>query len=294
MYDYEYKVFSIDQLKQFALKMARFCDMPTSDGRIFLHRREGGFETSTQSTIEKLDSNLEIGTPPESLGFHYKGHIIILSLKNRYENIHVTYVLDSDVEYSKKLIFFIENTLTLTRLCEQKSSELILDDCQSIGQTQIDSDLNNVTPSIIPNNPLATVWHKALKQLSSRYSTAQYETWIAPIVPNVDDNKLILTCPNEFAKDWIESRYKKDIIETVKSIEPSVEGIIIQIGGKKNNDFDMDKYQELITQIQGKTIDHIVANKKSNSGFDIVFTDGTVLELYADKLGWVFDENPDE
>lgn len=54
------------------------------------------------------------------------------------------------------------------------------------------------------------------------------------------------------------------------------------------------KYQELINQIQGKTIDYIVADRKSNSGFDIVFTDGTVLELYGDKLSWVFDNNPDK
>jgi hypothetical protein len=56
----------------------------------------------------------------------------------------------------------------------------------------------------------------------------------------------------------------------------------------------LDIYQELLKQIYGKTIDHIVANKNSNTGFDIVFTDGTVLELYAKQLSWVFDENPDK
>ncbi|MHB8126542.1 MAG: hypothetical protein ACYDEJ_13050 [Desulfitobacteriaceae bacterium] len=53
----------------------------------------------------------------------------------------------------------------------------------------------------------------------------------------------------------------------------------------------MDKYQELMQKIQGKTIDFIITNKYSReSGFDLVFTDGSVLELYAEDLYWAFAE----
>ena len=52
----------------------------------------------------------------------------------------------------------------------------------------------------------------------------------------------------------------------------------------------MDRFQELIDQIKGKTVDHIVANKETNTGFDIVFTDGSVLELYAKEFGWIFQD----
>lgn len=54
-----------------------------------------------------------------------------------------------------------------------------------------------------------------------------------------------------------------------------------------------DVYQKLIGQIKGKTIDHILANKDANDGFDICFTDGTSLELYVIKneLGMVFNES---
>ncbi|WP_088226117.1 DnaA N-terminal domain-containing protein [Desulfosporosinus sp. FKB] len=235
MFDYKYKIFSSGQLKQFALKLARFCDMPTSDSRIFLHRREAGFETSTQSTIDKLDTNLRIGTIPESLGFHYKGHIIILSLKNENENIHVTYILDCDIEYSKKLIFFIENTLSLTRLSEQEASMAIFDDCQSIGQTQMDSDHGKVLQKNESTDLLIDVWQKASKQLQSLYSAAAYENWIAPLVPSVDGNNLVLTCPNEFYQAWLESRYKKAIIEMVLSIDSTVEGIIVKFSDKETN-----------------------------------------------------------
>ncbi|MDD2233988.1 MAG: hypothetical protein PHZ11_04120 [Desulfitobacteriaceae bacterium] len=55
----------------------------------------------------------------------------------------------------------------------------------------------------------------------------------------------------------------------------------------------MDKYQELLHKIQGKTIDFIITNKYQNNrqtGFDLVFTDGSVLELYAEDLYWAFVE----
>lgn len=50
--------------------------------------------------------------------------------------------------------------------------------------------------------------------------------------------------------------------------------------------------QELISQIKGKTVDYLNADKDITNGFDIVFTDGTSLELYAvgDKLAWVFND----
>ena len=45
-------------------------------------------------------------------------------------------------------------------------------------------------------------------------------------------------------------------------------------------------YQDLVGNIKGKTVDHIVANSEesTSSGFDIVFTDGTVLEIYWERF----------
>ena len=46
-------------------------------------------------------------------------------------------------------------------------------------------------------------------------------------------------------------------------------------------------YQDLIENIKGKTVDHIVANyeESTSSGFDIVFTDVTVLDIIGDLWG---------
>jgi hypothetical protein len=149
--------------------------------------------------------------------------------------LNITYNIKGDIENAKHIISLTENTLELTRLSEQGTGELTLDNSKSIGQTQMNSDLSNIIDNELTNS-LVNVWQKASNQLQSLYPIIAYQTLIAPIVPSVDGNQLILECTDQFAKDWIESRYKKDIIETVRSIEPSVEGIIVRVGGSQSNE----------------------------------------------------------
>ncbi|MDO0823095.1 DnaA N-terminal domain-containing protein [Desulfosporosinus nitroreducens] len=231
-HEYKYKIFSKAQLKQFALKLAHFYEIPTSNYHIFLHYKKDGYETSIQSTLDELDDNIcKIGTPLASLGFHYKSDIITLTLKVKGfpDILNIWYMLNGDIEYSKRLIFFIENSLELTRLEEE-----ISEPTDVLGRNTPDTSSAN-GDSI---NSLVTVWHNALTQLQLICSAASYQTWIAPIVPSAEGNQLILNCPNEFAKDWVESRYMKDIIEMIQSSEPSVEGIITRVSGKGTNQSD--------------------------------------------------------
>ncbi len=63
---------------------------------------------------------------------------------------------------------------------------------------------------------------------------------------------------------------------------------------KSKTDYD-SLYKELISQIKSKTVNQILASKESKDGFDdLIFTDGTALELYAidDDLYWVYEDDP--
>ena len=233
---YENKVFPKGQFKQFALKLARFCNLSLSVLFILLHRKSDDFETSTICTVDDLMNICEIGKTISCLAFHSSSNIIKFSFQSYLNALNITYAIKGDMENAKHIIFLTENTLELTRLSEQGTGELTLDNSQSIGQTQMDSDLSNILIDNESTNSLVNVWQKALNQLQSLYSIIAYQTWIVPIVPSVDGNQLILECPDEFAKDWIESRYKKDIIETVRSIEPSVEGIIVRVIGNQSDE----------------------------------------------------------
>ena len=65
---------------------------------------------------------------------------------------------------------------------------------------------------------------------------------------------------------------------------------MIEKVSEQNNNVNIKRldsdYQDLIENIKGKTVDHIVANSEesTSSGFDIVFTDGTVLEIYWERF----------
>lgn len=241
--NYEYKVFEKGQIKQFAIKLARFCNISSSEVYILLHYKDDEFDTSSQVTVDELEDLCEVCT--HTLTFHYNHNSIRFSLGLDSKALNILYLIDGDIEYTKKFIFFVENTLELKRLSKQeireltnpdnysctKESEVVIDYCQPIEQIQTDSDPSNIL-SNAKTNSLVTVWYKASNRLRLLYPEASYQTWIAPIFPSVEGNQLILNCPNEFSKDWVESRYKKDIIETVRSIEPSVEEIIAIVSGK--------------------------------------------------------------
>ncbi|SDI50408.1 DnaA N-terminal domain-containing protein [Desulfosporosinus hippei] len=289
--DYENKVFPKGHIKQFAFNLAQFDNMLPSVPCIHLTYNDDGFETSTIVSPDDLENICEVVPPLNSIGFNYDSIIINIRLLRHSKNLSIMYVISGDTERVKKLIIFVENTLELTSLNEEEISELTIDNNEIIEQTQMDTDHSNSKES---TNSVGIIWKKALIQLQSLYSTESYHTWIAPLVPSVDGNQLLLNCPNRFVIDWIESRYKKQILQVIQSIEPSIMEVCIRVHGNQDDESDINKHQELIKKIQGKTIDHIVANKNSNSGFDIVFTDGTVLELYVDKLDWVFDENPND
>lgn len=57
-------------------------------------------------------------------------------------------------------------------------------------------------------------WQKALAIMEKQVGNLSYETWIKPIHPvDFSCQAIILKVPNDFAKDWLESRYY-DLIKT--------------------------------------------------------------------------------
>jgi len=141
---YDNKVFSKGQFKQFALKLARYCNLSITVLFILIHRKGDDFETSTISTVDDLMNICEIGKTISCLAFHSSFNIIKFRLHLFSDALNITYNIKGDIENAKHIIFLTENTLELTRLSEQGTGELTLDNSQSIGQTQMNSDLGKI------------------------------------------------------------------------------------------------------------------------------------------------------
>jgi chromosomal replication initiator protein len=63
------------------------------------------------------------------------------------------------------------------------------------------------------------VWRAALGELQVSLSPANYETWLRDTaLVDVDDQRFRIAVPNGFAKDWLETRYRSLISQTLARI----------------------------------------------------------------------------
>ncbi len=69
------------------------------------------------------------------------------------------------------------------------------------------------------DTPLSEIWEKTLDILGSELSEATFDAWIkSTYLVSAKDKKMIVCVPNEFAKDWLESRYYNLIKNTLQLI----------------------------------------------------------------------------
>src|SRR4249920_524259 len=63
------------------------------------------------------------------------------------------------------------------------------------------------------------VWRAALGELQVSLSPANYETWLRDTrLVDVDDQRFRIAVPNGFAKDWLETRYRSLISQTLARV----------------------------------------------------------------------------
>ena len=63
------------------------------------------------------------------------------------------------------------------------------------------------------------VWRAALGELQVSLSPANYETWLKETqLVDVDEQRFRIGVPNGFAKDWLETRYRSLISQTLARI----------------------------------------------------------------------------
>lgn len=66
---------------------------------------------------------------------------------------------------------------------------------------------------------LDNLWEKALESIASFLSKPSFETWLKPTKPvALEGNVLIVEVPNDFARDWLESRYAPLLTTTIREL----------------------------------------------------------------------------
>ncbi|WP_349409011.1 chromosomal replication initiator protein DnaA [Pseudalkalibacillus sp. SCS-8] len=66
---------------------------------------------------------------------------------------------------------------------------------------------------------ITDLWNKALGEIEKKLSKPSFETWLkSTTAHSLQNDTLVITAPNEFARDWLESRYSNLISETLDNI----------------------------------------------------------------------------
>jgi chromosomal replication initiator protein len=88
---------------------------------------------------------------------------------------------------------------------------------------------------------IADLWNAALANIEKKISKPSYDTWLKSTkAHSLQGNLLVITAPNEFARDWLEERYSQliaGILYEITGEELSVKFIIPQ--NQKEEDPDL-------------------------------------------------------
>ncbi len=69
------------------------------------------------------------------------------------------------------------------------------------------------------NHQLSQVWNRMLIEIEKNLSRPSFETWLKSTRPvSLTGNTIVIEVPNDFTKDWLESRYRQSILGIIKNI----------------------------------------------------------------------------
>ncbi len=97
------------------------------------------------------------------------------------------------------------------------------------------------------NTRLHEIWQLIIFELSKELNKPSFETWFNLTKPlSLENNYLILEVPNDFTKDWFETRYSSQIINALKKITDEEYNVSFVISTDSNNnpDFDFFDFQD--------------------------------------------------
>ncbi len=61
------------------------------------------------------------------------------------------------------------------------------------------------------------LWEKVLDEAERKLSKPSFETWLKPTKPlSIKENRIIVEVPNDFTRDWLETRHKQLLLDAIK------------------------------------------------------------------------------
>ena len=80
------------------------------------------------------------------------------------------------------------------------------------------------------------LWNIVLGELELSLSKASFTTWFSnTAIHDIISDQIIINVPNIFAKEWLEKKYKKDILNSIQKYHPEITSFLCQINQSSHN-----------------------------------------------------------
>lgn len=101
------------------------------------------------------------------------------------------------------------------------------------------------------------LWQAVLGELELSMSKASFTTWFKnTAVHEMSEDGVVIAVPNIFAKEWLEKKYKKNILDSIRNHYPKINNLSCFIIGNGNESFEPSQ--------QKRSIDSVVTTSDPN------------------------------
>lgn len=107
------------------------------------------------------------------------------------------------------------------------------------------------------------LWQLVLSELELKLSRANFITWLNNTsVASLKNEKIVINCPNNFVKEWLDKKLRKTLLNTIKTFSPQVEEIQYNIQPNEKNLSVGQSYQKQQSPLQSQIM--FPVNKNSD------------------------------
>ncbi len=113
---------------------------------------------------------------------------------------------------------------------------------------------------------LQELWKATLADLQLQVSPANYVTWFTNTkITSLKDGEVVISVPSGFTKEWLENKYHKYILRSLRSMDPEIKGINYCITSKAASDAAKPLHSALSApEKEQPSLESFRANKETN------------------------------
>ncbi len=100
------------------------------------------------------------------------------------------------------------------------------------------------------------LWQAVLGEMELSISKASFTTWFKNTsIFGISENLIVISVPNIFAKEWLEKKYKENLLKAIRQYDTKITSLSCKIGNSENNIVSSTNKESSSDQNIRRTID---------------------------------------